>query len=59
MKLTQKAKSRVISIFSSLTTILIAMGILKIGAMDTLICSFGHYGPKIDQKVPKSYQNNH
>ena len=28
------------------------------GAMDTLICSFGHYGPTIDQKVPKGDQNN-
>ena len=38
MKLTQKSKFSVIRIFSSLTTILIATGILKIGAMDTLIC---------------------
>ena len=29
---------RVIRIFSSLTTILIATGHLKIGALDTLIC---------------------
>ena len=58
MKLTQNQNPKVIRIFSSLTTILIATSILNIGAMDTLICQFGHYGPNIDQNVPKSDQNN-
>ena len=38
MKLTQKSKFKGHSHFFKLTTILIATGILKIGAMDTLIC---------------------
>ena len=38
MKLTQNQNSSVIRIFSSPTTIPIATGILKMGAMDTLIC---------------------
>ena len=59
MKSTEKSKFEGEWHFLGLTTILNAIGILKIGVLDTLICSFGHCRPKFDQKVPKSDQNIH